>query len=192
MGRPQTFNANNAARTARDVFWTHGYEGASLQELEDATGLNKSSIYNTFGSKKGLFDAAVQNYLDEVVRPALAPLIAQPATPDAIVDYLNRLRHALTANPERGLRDGCLLVNSAGAPIARDKVVSGAISSYRAELHDAVAAGIRARHPAWAHDKVARASDVVTALIVSAMTMVRVDVPAAGRACDVALEVVEA
>lgn len=52
MGRPQTFNANNAARTARDVFWTHGYEGASLQELEHATGLNKSSIYNTFGSKK--------------------------------------------------------------------------------------------------------------------------------------------
>ena len=45
-----------------DVFWRHGYEGASMAELTKAMGLNSPSIYVAFGSKRGLFDAVLDRY----------------------------------------------------------------------------------------------------------------------------------
>ncbi|MCU1404441.1 MAG: TetR family transcriptional regulator, partial [Glaciihabitans sp.] len=85
MGRVQTFVAADVVRAARTVFWEHGYEGASLPDLETATGLSRSSIYNTFASKRGLFDAAVQSYLDEIIHPRLRPLQAETVGADAVV-----------------------------------------------------------------------------------------------------------
>ncbi|MDD0859753.1 TetR/AcrR family transcriptional regulator [Arthrobacter alpinus] len=48
--------------------------GGFLPDLERATGLSRSSIYHAFGSKRGLFDAAVASYLSEIIRPRLQPL----------------------------------------------------------------------------------------------------------------------
>ena len=76
MGRQSAFVREDTVRSARDVFWSEGYEGASMASLQRATGLNASSIYHAFGSKRGLFDAAIEDYLERVVRPGLAPLCA--------------------------------------------------------------------------------------------------------------------
>ena len=56
MARTQSFDRDTVVRAARTLFWTVGYESASIPELETATGLSRSSIYNAFGSKRGLFD----------------------------------------------------------------------------------------------------------------------------------------
>jgi AcrR family transcriptional regulator len=77
MGRTRAFAEIDVVRAARGVFWNRGYEETSLPDLEAATGLNRSSIYHSFGSKRGLFDAAVESYLDDVVRPRLEPLRAE-------------------------------------------------------------------------------------------------------------------
>ena len=74
MARPRSFDTATAVRAARQVFWTRVSEATSLPDLEAATGLRRSSLYQAFGSKRGLFDAAVASYLDEVVRPLLAGL----------------------------------------------------------------------------------------------------------------------
>lgn len=192
MGRNQTFNTTDAARAARDVFWSTGYEQASLPELEAATGLNRSSIYNTFGSKRGLFDAAVQNYLDEVIRPHLKPLHAPTINPDAVVNYLNGLRHAISQEATNPTHNGCLLINTAGAPIARDAEVQRVIAAYRAELHTAIAAGIRARHPQRPESTVETLAQTTTALVVFAMTMARVDSTAASNALTTAIAGIDA
>lgn len=76
MGRVRVFDENTAIRAARDVFWERGYASTSLAELQAATGLSRSSVYGTFGSKRGLFEAVTHNYLDEVVIPLLEPLEA--------------------------------------------------------------------------------------------------------------------
>ena len=47
-----------------ELFWTKGYEATSISDIVEATGLNKSSLYNTFGPKNDLFEAAVERYLD--------------------------------------------------------------------------------------------------------------------------------
>lgn len=134
MGRTQGFDTDAAVRCAREVFWESGYEDAAIPALESATGLNRSSIYNAFGSKRGLFDAAVDSYLDEVVRPLLRPLTATPVAPDAIVEYLARLRHAFLDESSPASANGCLLINSANAPIARDSAVREVVAAYRQEL----------------------------------------------------------
>lgn len=192
MGRVQTFHTVEAVRAARAVFWEHGYEGASIPALEAATGLRRSSIYHAFGSKRGLFDAAVENYLDEVVRPRLRPLTAERVEPDAIVDYLRGLHGALKRAGSFASENGCLLINAAGAPIAHDPTVRETVAGYRAELHSAISAGLRAHLPGLQADRCDRLADTCTGLVVSAFVLTRVDNPGALNSLDAALDLISA
>lgn len=199
MGRPQTFETATAVRAAREVFWRDGYELASLPDLEAATGLSRSSIYHAFGSKRGLFDAAVSSYLDEVVRPRLRPLTAAQVEPGAMATYLTGLRAALAQPGSLPSTSGCLLINAAGAPVGRDDAVREVIAGYRAELRTAFGRGVAAAGRGRVDDDEggARAVDeevlaeALTGLVVAALAVVRVDQPAALRLLDTAIELLD-
>lgn len=62
MPRPKTFDREEVLDRAIDVFWARGYEGASIQHLVDSMGINRGSIYDTFGDKHQLFLAALDRY----------------------------------------------------------------------------------------------------------------------------------
>lgn len=186
MGRGQTFETGEVVRAARGVFWEHGYESASLPDLERATGLSRSSIYHAFGSKRGLFDAAVESYLDEVIRPRLQPLTGADVAPDALDEYLVGLRAALLRAGTLPATSGCLLVNTASAPIGHDDAIAQTVSAYTAELRAALTAGIRARlsHlPAATQEAIA---DSCTSHVITAFALVRINPDAAVRALDAA------
>lgn len=192
MARSREFDRLAVVRAARQFFWEHGYEDASIAGLENATGLNRSSIYNAFDSKRGLFDAAVQSYLDEVVRPRLAPLQAEPVAPDALAGYLDGLHEAFALVGSMPAEHGCLLINAAGAPVARDAEVARVIDDYRGELHDAIARGIAAALPAASDERHARLADAVTGLVVAAFALVRPSPREAMRALETAAALVDA
>jgi AcrR family transcriptional regulator len=61
-GRPRSFDREAALRAAMMVFWTHGFEGASLADLTQAMGINPPSLYAAFGDKEGLFLEAMECY----------------------------------------------------------------------------------------------------------------------------------
>jgi TetR/AcrR family transcriptional repressor of nem operon len=63
-GRPREFDEGEVLDQVLDVFWTRGYEATSIADIVEATGLNKSSLYNSFGSKEELFAAAAERYVD--------------------------------------------------------------------------------------------------------------------------------
>ncbi len=174
MARSREFDRAAVVRAARQFFWEHGYEDASIAGLEAATGLNRSSIYNAFDSKRGLFDAAVQSYLDEIVRPRLAPLQVPTVAADALADYLQGLADAFARVGSMPAEHGCLLINAAGAPVARDAEVARVIDDYRAELHDAFARGVQAALPAGSEARRARLADAVTGQVVAAFALVRI------------------
>src|SRR5215475_2378797 len=62
MGRPRAFDADAALDQAMEVFWRHGYEGATIAQLTDAMGINPPSLYSAFGNKEGLLKAALDRY----------------------------------------------------------------------------------------------------------------------------------
>lgn len=187
MGRRPTFDSTDAARAAREVFWQHGYEVASLPDLEAATGLRRSSIYHAFGSKRGLFDAAVENYLEEVVRPRLRPLHEDEVSPTAVADYFTGLRGRLAGLADTGEGRGCLLLNAAAAPIGHDATVRAVVDEYTDLLHSSLHRGVRARWPELPAGTAALRTRTLTALLVSALLVVRVNVTKAVEAVDDAL-----
>jgi len=173
MGRLQTFDSTTVVQSARDVFWDLGYERASLADLETATGLNRSSLYHAFGSKRGLFDAAVADYRDTVIRPRLSLLEAPDAGRDALLAYFDRLREAIAALPLDSPRRGCLLVNCATGLATHDEPAREVVEGYRTELAAALGNALAgAGSPA---DRTEERVRTLASLSMSAMLLARVN-----------------
>lgn len=90
MGRPRAFDEAEVVRQAVDLFASRAYDGVSVDDLVTHLGVHRNSLYKTFGSKRGLYLAALRRHRDEV-RPLLTE-IAEAGDPE-------RARHrALTAD----------------------------------------------------------------------------------------------
>src|SRR5258708_5550554 len=109
MGRPRGFAEDTALEAAMRVFWEKGYEGATLGDLTDAMGINRSSLYASFGDKETLFQLAIARYADgpaAYLRKAL-----QLPTVRAVVAAL--LHGALELLTDPTSPRGCLSVQGA-------------------------------------------------------------------------------
>ena len=83
-GRPLSFDPDRALEAALRVFWKKGYEGTALSDLTAAMGINRPSIYATFGNKEALFRKALDrysgrmtNYMDEALKEPTARAVAE-------------------------------------------------------------------------------------------------------------------
>lgn len=176
MARPQAFDTVRAVRAARDLFWERGYDATSITDLEQATGVSRSSLYNAFGSKRGLFDHAVRDYLDMVVGPRIAILRAPGAGVPAVVEYLERLARVLEDAEARWSRLGCLLVNASTSLAARDEHLALVVETYRGDLVAAFTAALTPEVP-----DAARRARITAGLTISALSIARTNPVAAAE-----------
>lgn len=110
MARPKAFDEEVVLDKAVEVFWAKGYEAASIQDLVDAMGIQRGSMYATFGGKHQLFLTALDRYGDVVVKKLLEILESKSSALESIEQFFSQLvEHSLTAGPLRG----CLVTNSA-------------------------------------------------------------------------------
>ncbi|SED89167.1 transcriptional regulator, TetR family [Rhizobiales bacterium GAS188] len=63
-GRPRAYDPDVALTRARDVFWEGGFAATSLDDLSQATGMNRPSLYAAFGDKRALYGKALEEYRD--------------------------------------------------------------------------------------------------------------------------------
>lgn len=66
MPRTEVFDREEVLEKAKNIFWLKGYNGTSMQDLVDATGLNRSSIYNSFGNKMELYLQTLKKYQGDI------------------------------------------------------------------------------------------------------------------------------
>jgi len=110
MARPKAFNEEDVLDKAVEVFWAKGYEATSMQDLVDAMGIQRGSLYATFGSKQQLFLLSLERYGKVVVSILLDILESKPSAVESIELFFAQLvEHLLTAGPLRS----CLVTNSA-------------------------------------------------------------------------------
>ena len=121
------------------LFWERGFEAASMSDLVEATGLNKSSIYNTFGSKDELFSAALDRYLDRRVGQLREVVAEGSAGVDDVVSFFEFMR-AEADGPAGHL--GCLAINSSTELGVRDAEMADVARSYREAIRSALTAAL--------------------------------------------------
>ncbi len=147
-GKPQ-FDESAVIAAAVNVFWRHGYSAASISDLTEATGLSRSSIYQRFGDKDGLFLEALSAYSERVLRRMAA---AQADTARGRVEALLRGFLPDPSAPRRPV--GCLIARSCNEVVELSETGQAAALAAAARqreifasmLHDAV------RNEELAHD----------------------------------------
>lgn len=120
-GRPRGFNYAEALDRAMHVFWCKGFEGASLNDLTAAMGIQPASLYKAFGNKRTLFEKALARYLAGPV--AFVHDALNEPTAFAVADRI--LRRTAEFLTEGRSRRGCMTIQASlaggveGEPIRR-------------------------------------------------------------------------
>lgn len=88
MARPITFDPDEALDQALEVFWTRGYHDTSVEDIVQASGLNRHSLYARYGSKLGLLRAVTTRYREQARQRIEALLDSSGAAPDQVAALL--------------------------------------------------------------------------------------------------------
>lgn len=139
MARPRNFDADTVIDRAMDQFWSYGYANTSPAQLADATGIGKGSLYNTFGSKRALFDQALERYGHNGVAMAEDYMSRPGTTRDCLRAYL---RAAVDLDFTTPVRRGCLAVNTAAEFGGQDPAITEALRGIERRIVATLAARI--------------------------------------------------
>lgn len=140
MGRPKNFDRDTVLDQAMGVFWKQGYEATSIQNLVDATGINRASMYDCFGDKRGLFRAALERYLETVSAKRMKRLEGPGPVRQRLSDYFGDVI-AFATGPAGRL--GCMLTNSLIELAPSDSEIGGRLNDGVSALQDRFEAMIR-------------------------------------------------
>lgn len=134
-GRPREFCVHKALAAALRVFWTKGYEGASLSDLTEAMGITRPSLYAAFGNKEALFRKALDLYEREKLAYVQEALDAPTAR--GVAERL--LRGALESQANAAEPKGCLGVINSMACGTEAQSVREEVIARRRSVHDSLA-----------------------------------------------------
>lgn len=131
-GRPLAFNQEQALDRALQVFWTRGYEGTSMSELVDALGINKPSIYATFGNKEALFRKVLAKY---IAGPAafVSAVMNEPTARQVAEKFLTATVEFFTDNNHPL---GCMVVQAALTCGQGSELIQQELIGYRKKLEE--------------------------------------------------------
>jgi AcrR family transcriptional regulator len=139
MGRPKNFSREGVLEKALPVFWKHGFANTSLQELEKATGVNKSGLYAEFADKGDLYLESLRHYLRKRQEEEL--LTAKPVGWNNIERFLKLGPRSLEG------QKGCFSVNSMNQFAVLPPAAQEIVSKGRAFLKDLIARNVQAEKP---------------------------------------------
>lgn len=110
MARPREFDETEVLEAALQLFRAKGFEGTTMAELEQATGLGRASLYGAFGDKRSLFHKVIGRYCETALEHRLETLRAPGAGKAAILGVFREVARAASADRDR---KGCMVTNCA-------------------------------------------------------------------------------
>lgn len=136
-GRPRKSDPNKALQCALNLFWEKGYDGTSLSDLVQVTGMAKPSLYATFGDKESFFLKALTQYIEEAGAPIQHQLTHPAGTvSDDLRLYLTTIATSVSDDDQPGCFAVNSLVDCANAPNGTKAL----LDRLRAERLDALTA----------------------------------------------------
>ena len=136
MPRTKSFNVDEALDVAVDVFWRRGFAATSMEDLVAEMGINRGSLYATFGSKESLYELALARYADGALS-RLAEILNDEA--HSMAERIETLLRAAASGDQRG----CLVVNTAMERGAEHEASRQAAADVTRRMRMSVAEAIR-------------------------------------------------
>ena len=136
-GRPRSFDTEEAVKKAAILFWEHGYEGTSVQDLTAEMGITTQSLYAAFGSKSELYRLALAWYQQEIGILVRQPFVDEPDVSKAIEQSLRILATQFTRSD---LPHGCMRSTALIRCAEQHEEVAAHAASLRAETAQAIKA----------------------------------------------------
>tara|TARA_R110002072_G_C7940034_1_gene532404 strand:+ start:1882 stop:2463 length:582 start_codon:yes stop_codon:yes gene_type:complete len=127
----KSFDVDVALEKAMQVFWSKGFDSASMANLIEGTGINRGSLYNAFGGKQALFVKALLKYDRENRAATLAGLEALDEPSQAIGNFFDNIVASTIADTER---KGCFLFNTVLEYGSHNAEVNGIIDNGLREI----------------------------------------------------------
>ena len=110
-GRPPQYDESEVLAKAAALFWAKGYEATSSEELTEAMGMGKGSLYHAFGSKQALFDRVVMQFTN----PAILALKTEIEKGTEPIAAIKAFFHGMADAPAMEKKNGCLMGNTLAA-----------------------------------------------------------------------------
>lgn len=129
--RPRNFDEATALQSAKELFWTQGFEATSMQNLVDSMNIGRQSLYNTFGDKRTLFLRTLDLYNEELQEAALKPLLSPTAAMAEVAEFLRSVASSFSGQE---VRRSCFLMNSILELAATDEDVRKVAGQFRLSL----------------------------------------------------------
>lgn len=117
MPRTKKFDQDIVLQKAMELFWKKGYHDTSIQDLINFLGINRASLYDTFGGKKKLFEKALKFYRDDACQGLAAYLDTQEDVREALRQVFQKIIMDDQSDPDR---KGCFVVNTTTEMLPED------------------------------------------------------------------------
>lgn len=140
MVRSKQFDQYTALDQAMELFWERGYHATSIQDLVDHLGVNRQSLYDTFGGKDQLYLAALERYRALAAQPIHKALEREGPVRDVLRRFFGEFLDSFLA----GNWKGCFMVNATAELAGQDEAVSQVCAANSRQL-EAAFAGLIAR-----------------------------------------------
>ena len=135
MPRVKSFDEEQVLQKAVELFWKKGYHATSMQDLVDYLGINRASLYDTFGGKKELFTQALTYYQRSNSKILLNLLKQQP---EVKIGLRHLLESAIDAAVVDTDRKGCFMVNSSTELLPADTALQQMILANKENFEQAL------------------------------------------------------
>jgi len=140
MARTKTFCEAEVLNKAIGLFTAKGFNGTSAQDIVDTLGISRSSLYDTFGDKQGLFLKVLQQYQQQEFDGLTLTLKDAPDLREGLRRLFCKTIQAVTANNCEG---GCLMVNAATELGGQDALVASMVSASMQQVEEALYTAIK-------------------------------------------------